>query len=302
MRTKLLRGDHGSILLLVYPATMDEHGRALTTLGRPTGPAGRGPDAGGEGHEPASGAWVVTTAEQRDRWGLPDLAACSRVPVVDEREALGLLRDGAVGSAAVDEPPAAAEAASSAAGGRSAAAALEAVRALVTPGARVDQVVGALDGAGLPHPVCKSRRRALRRTLAPQTRAVEEVLDRTGMVLSLPWRTREPARFDPVHLKQALERTHGGLEQVKKRLLEVLAACPQIRGPLTVEGPPRWRGGGDREARAGRAPRTAPGPSPNSLPGRRPGYGKVVARRGRRRGARPHPTCAFRWACRTPRR
>ena len=237
MRTKLLRGDHDSILLLVYPATMDEHGRALTTLGRPNGPAGRGPDAGGEGHEPAYGAWVVTTAEQRDRWGLPDLAACGWVPVVDEREALGLLRDGAVGSAAVDEPPAAAEAASSAAGGRSAAAALEAVRALVTPGARVDQMVGALDGAGLPHPVCKSLRRALRRTLAPQARAVEEVLERAGMVLSLPWRTREPARFDPVHLKQALDRTHGGLEQVKKRLLEVLAACPQIRGPLTVEGP-----------------------------------------------------------------
>ena len=243
MRTKLLRGDHDSILLLVYPATMDEHGRALTTLERPGGPAGRGPDAGGEGHEPAYGAWVVTTAEQRDRWGLPDLAACGRVPVVDEREALGLLRDGAVGPAAVDEPPsAAAEAASAAEGGRSAAAALEAVRALVTPGARVDQVVGALDGAGLPHPVCKSLRRALRRTLAPQAKAVEEVLDRAGMVLSLPWRTREPARFDPAHLKQALDRTHGGLEQVKKRLLEVLAACPQIRGPLTLEGPRRGAG------------------------------------------------------------
>ncbi len=242
MRTKLLRGDDDDILLLVYPATMDEHGRALTTLGRPGGPAGRGPDADGEGHEPAYGAWVVTTAEQRDRWGLPDLAACGRVPVVDEREALGLLRDGAVGPAAVDEPPAAAGAASAAAGGRSAAAALEAVRALVTPGARVDQVVGALDGAGLPHPVCKSLRRALRRTLAPQARAVEEVLDRAGMVLSLPWRTRESARFDPVHLKQALDRTHGGLEQVKKRLLELLAACPQIRGPLTVEGPLRGAG------------------------------------------------------------
>ena len=242
MRTKLLRGDDDGILLLVYPATMDEHGRALTTLERPGGPDGRGPDAGGEGHEPAYGAWVVTTAEQRDRWGLPDLAASGRVPVVDEPEALGLLRDGAVGPAAVDEPPAAAEAAPAAEGGRSAAAALEAVRALVTPGARVDQVVGALDGAGLPHPVSKSLRRALRRALAPQARAVEEVLDRAGMVLSLPWRTRDPARFDPAHLKQALDRTHGGLEQVKKRLLEVLAACPQIRGPLTVEGPRRGAG------------------------------------------------------------
>ena len=62
------------------------------------------------------------------------------------------------------------------------------------------------------------------------------------MVLALPWRTREPERFDPAHVAQALDRTHGGLERVKTRLLQVLAACPQTRGPLTVEGVRRNRG------------------------------------------------------------
>ncbi len=273
MRTKLLRGDDDGILLLVYPATMDEHGWALTTIERPNGPAGRGPDVGREGHEPAYGAWVVTTAEQRDRWGLPDLAACGRVPVVYEPEALGLLRDGAVGPAAVDEPPSSsAEAASAAAGGRSAAAALEAVRALVTSGARVDQVVGALDGAGLPHPVCKSLRRALRRALAPQAKAVEEVLDRAGMVLSLPWRTREPARFDPVHLKQALDRTHGGLEQVKKRLLDVLAACPR-----RFVARSRWKARAAARERRQRGPRWLCAPD---RPGTRPWFPCLAGARG----------------------
>ena len=72
--------------------------------------------------------------------------------------------------------------------------------------------------------------------------AVDEALDRAEMVLALPWRTREPERFDPAHVAQALDRTHGGLERVKTRLLQVLAACPQTRGPLTVEGVRRNRG------------------------------------------------------------
>ena len=235
MRTKLLRGDDDGILLLFYPATIDEYGRALAALERPGGAAGRrDPDAGLEPNRRGYGGYVVTTGAQRDRWGLPDLAASGRVRVADEGEALGLLREGSGGPAAVDEPPV--EAAPPPGGGRSAGAALEAVRALVTPGARVEQVVGAIDEAGLPHPVSKSLRRALRRALASQAKAVEEVLDRTGMVVSLPWRTRDPARFDPAHLQQALDRTHAGLKQVKTRLIEVLAACPQIRGPLTVEG------------------------------------------------------------------
>ena len=35
---------------------------------------------------------------------------------------------------------------------------------------------------------------------------------------------------------RALDRTHGGLREVKQRLVKVLAACPQTHGLLTVEG------------------------------------------------------------------
>ena len=45
---------------------------------------------------------------------------------------------------------------------------------------------------------------------------------------------------------QALDRTHGGLDRVKACLVDLLAACPQIPGPLTVEGP--RRGGGETHA------------------------------------------------------
>ena len=66
---------------------------------------------------------MVTAGDQRDRWGLPDLAASGRVRVADEGEALGPLRDGSGGPAAVDEPPVAGGPAPG--GGRTAAAALE---------------------------------------------------------------------------------------------------------------------------------------------------------------------------------
>ncbi len=88
------------------------------------------------------------------------MAASSRVRVADEGEALDLLREEAAGPAAVDEPPA--EAAPPPASVRTAATALETVRALVTPGAHLDKVVEAIDGAGLPYPVSKPLRRALR--------------------------------------------------------------------------------------------------------------------------------------------
>ena len=113
------------------------------------------------------------------------------------------------------------------------------MRELVAPGAHVDQVLEALDGAELPEPVCKTLRRALRQALSSEAQAVEEAVERVETVLSLPWRTRAPERFDATHLKRALDHTHGGLEGVKTRLIEVLAASPQTCGPLTVEGPRR---------------------------------------------------------------
>ncbi len=110
--------------------------------------------------------------------------------------------------------------------------ALQAVRALVTPGAHIDQVLGALEVAGLPHPVRKKLQRALQQTLESEAHAVEDVLERAEMVPSLPWPAREPERFDRARLQQALDRS---LEKVKARILDVLPACPQTRGPLTVE-------------------------------------------------------------------
>ena len=82
----------------------------------------------------------------------------------------------------------------------------------------------------------KTLRRDIRRALASQSQALDAALERAGRVLDLPWRTREPERFDRAHLQQALDRTHGGLAQVKTRLIKALAACPQTRGPLTEEG------------------------------------------------------------------
>ena len=242
MHLKLLQGEDDSSTVLVYPATMDEYGQALDTLGGPACAAGTGsPDAGRGGGHTVQG-YVVTTAAQRERWGLADLAASGRVRVVDEAQALGLLCDGAAGLGAVEAPLSGAAAeVPPPAGGRSVASALESVRALAAPGARLEQVLEALEAAELPRPASETLRRSVR-ALGSDAAAVDEALDRAEMVLALPWRMREPERFDPAYVAQALDRTHGGLERVKTRLLQVLAACPQTRGPLTVEGVRRNRG------------------------------------------------------------
>ena len=288
MRGRLLRVDDDSTVLLVYPATLEEYGRALETLGA----AGRGAGDGspevsrGEGG-PVQVGYVVTTAAQRDRWGLPDVAASGRACVVDERQALDMLREGAVRPTGADE--ALAESTGEAARAPRDAAArsgLDAVRGLAAPGARVDQVLKVLEGAELPEPVCGRLRRALRQALASEAAAVEETLERAETVLSLPWRTRAPEQFDAAHLKRALDRTHGGLEQVKTRLIEVLAACP--RAAHRGRPAPRRRSR-DAGGRAGRTPRSAAGRGPGSLPCRRPGYGKDIAGRCRRAGARAVP-------------
>ena len=120
---------------------------------------------------------------------------------------------------------------------------LAAVRALVAHGPRVDRVLAALDECGvLPRFVRKTLRHALLQSLGSGKAAVEKALDRAAMAAALPWRTREPVRFDPAHLKQVLDRTHGGLDRVKTRLVDVLAASPQTRGALTVEAPRRGKG------------------------------------------------------------
>ena len=51
----------------------------------------------------------------------------------------------------------------------------------------------------------------------------------------LPWRTSHPQWFDREHVIRALNRTHGGLETAKARIVDLLAASPQSCDLLTVE-------------------------------------------------------------------
>ena len=244
MRVKLVLLKDDSTVLLVYPSTLDQYGEALETLARPARAAGSsGPDPAPAGRRPAHGCYVVTTAEQRHRWGLPDLSADGRARVVTESRALDVLGDAAAWSAAVVQLSADAGAAPSPGDGKRDGSELAAVRALVAHGPRVDRVLAALDECGvLPRFVRKTLRHALLQSLGSGKAAVEKALDRTAMAAALPWRTLGPVPFDPVHLKQVLDRTHGGLDRVKTRLVDVLAASPQTRGALTVEAPRRGTG------------------------------------------------------------
>ena len=184
-------------------------------LGRAARPgAGHGPARGARG--PEHGRYVVTTEEQRHRWGLPDLSAGAGM--VGEAQAFEVLCDAAEWSAsAVELPDLSAGAVPSPGDGEPEE--LGAVRALVAPGPRVDRVLAALAGGVLPAIVHAILRRALRQALASGSEAVEKALDRSAMAVALPWRKRAPARFDPVHLRQALDRTHGGLERYARSLV-----------------------------------------------------------------------------------
>ena len=225
MRVKLLRGDEEATVLLVHPGTLEEYAGALDTLGRAERP-------------PANGCGVVTTAEQRARWELPDLAASGRAPLVDPAQAFALLAGPAEPETSCEPSAGPAEAAPPRSG-RDGGPALAAVRALAAPGAQVDQALATLDDAGLPAAVRRTLRRRVRAALASRSEAVSEVLDRAEKALALPWRTFEPQGFDPQRLQWALDHSHGALAQVKTRIRDVLAACPQTRAPLTVERPDR---------------------------------------------------------------
>ena len=227
MRVKLLRGDGEATVLLVHPATLDEYAGALDRLGRAERP-------------PADGCGVVTTAEQRARWELPDLAASGRAQLVDSAQAFALLA-GPTAEPETSYEPSAGPAAGAAPrrSDRDAVAALAAVRALDAPGTQVDQALATLDDAGLPAAARQTLRRQVREALDSRSEAVSEALDRSGKALTLPWRTSEPQGFDPRRLQRALDHSHGALAQVKTRIRDVLAACPQTRALLTVERPDR---------------------------------------------------------------
>ena len=242
MHVKILRRKDTGTVLLVYPSTLDEHRQALETLGRGARPAA-GHDGLAMGRTesgPPQGCYVVTTEEQRRRWGLPDLAACGLARVVNESRALELLYEPGAWSAAA-ELLADAEAVPALSDAEPDTSGLAAVRELVAPGPRVDRVLAALENGLLPPFVCETLRRALLESVESGNEAVEEALARAAMAVALPWRTLGPVRFNPAHLKQMVDRTHGGLDRVKTQLIEVLAANPQTGGVLTVEAPRRGK-------------------------------------------------------------
>ena len=251
MRVKLLRGDDEATVLLVHPATLEEYARALDTLGRAE-------------RRPANGCGVVTTAEQRARWELPDLAASGRARIVGSAQAFALLagpaepetaREPSAGPAAGAAPP-------PRGGGESGGPDLAAVRALAAPGTQVDQALATLDDAGLPAAVRQTLRRQVREALDSRSDAVREALGRAEKALALPWRTSEPQGFDPQRLQRALNHSHGALAQVKTRIRDVLTACPQTRALLTVERPGRGP-----TAAAGAPPALSVRPGPPEAPG-----------------------------------
>ena len=225
MRVKTL-GRGSRKVLLVYPTTLEEYRQALATLGR-------------------AGRYVVTTEEQRPLWGLPDVTADARL--VDEAEAFEVLCDAAEWSESAVEVPVEAGAAFSPKSGEPDGE-LAAVRALAAPGPRVDRALAALESGELPADVHAMLRHALEQAHASGVEAVEKALDRIATAVALPWRAHAPARFDPVRLRQGLDRTHAGLDRVKGLLVEALATS-LAGGLLTVEAPPR-RGGAANTTRA----------------------------------------------------
>ena len=223
MRVKLLRGKDAAGVLLVYPSTLSEYWEAIEAIDRRAA-------AGSAGSRSADAAYVVTTSALRHRWGLAGLAATGRVPMVDGAEAFGLPAGGAGPTANPDEPLAdAAETAGEPPDTETGGSPPETGRMLATARARLDHMLGVLAGAVPPRRVRETLRDELHQAVASGERAVDAAAERARTVLSLPWRSRTPERFDPAQVAQALDR-------IKAYLVDLPAACSPPR-PLTVEGP-----------------------------------------------------------------
>ena len=243
MRTKLLRGEDTTVLL-VYPSSAEEYRQAFRTLGgsaRGAEKSGSDPDSAES--RAARAAYVVTAATQRHRWELPDLAVSGRCAVVDEARALDLLRDAAGQPGAVDGlfPPGPGAAAARSEPGASASKSLwiDAVRsALARGGARVDRALGGgLDAAGLPADAREAVSKRLAGVLESGADRAEIEIGRAELLLDLPWSTTGPQRFDRDHVARALDASHAALEGVKRDVVRFLASCPESRDLLTFEGP-----------------------------------------------------------------
>ena len=235
MRTKLLRGRDDVTVQLVYPSTPDEYRQSLDALGGSLPAAGNG-DSPPAGCGPGHAAYVVTTAQQRHLWALP---VSGGVVPVDEPRALDLLHDAAAepGRAAGLFPGRFPEVVSGLDTGAPGGSWFDAVRGFLSPGARIDQAVGALDRAGLPSAVHEALSDRLTRVFGSGAKVAEAELDRVRVVLDLPWAKSEPQRFDRAHVAQVLGRTHAALDGVKAGILRFLESSPQARDLLTFEGP-----------------------------------------------------------------
>ena len=240
MRTKLLRCRADVTVQLVYPSTLDEYRQVLDALGGASPPVATGePDSVPAGSRPGNGAYVVTTAQQRHLWGLPDLTVSGRAVPVDEARALDLLHDAAVNPDRAAElfPGRSPEVVSALEARTPGGSWFDAVRGFLSPGARVDQAVRALDRAGMPSAVHEALSDGVAHALGPGAEAAQAELDRVRVLLDLPWTKSEPQRFDTEHVAQVLRCTHAALDGVQARILRFLGSCPEARDLLTFEGP-----------------------------------------------------------------
>ena len=171
MRTKLLRGREDVTVQLVYPSTLDEYRQVFDVLGGSAPVVGSGDlDSVPTGSKPGHAAYVVTTAQQRHLWALPDFVVSGGVVPVDEARALDLLYEAAANPDAAVElfPGRSPEVGSGQDAGAPSRSWFDAVRGLLSPGARVEQAVGALDGAGLPSAVQQALSDGLAKCSAPE--------------------------------------------------------------------------------------------------------------------------------------
>lgn len=234
MRIKLLRGRDGVTVQLVYPSALNEYRQAVDAFGGSPPAVGNG-DPAPAGCRPGHAVYVVTTAQQRHLWALP---VSGGVVPVDEPRALDLLHDAAAepGRAGLF-PRRFPEVVSGLDTGAPGGSWFDAVRGFLSPGACIDQAVGALERAGLPSAVHKALSDRLNEVFGSGASVAEAELDRVRAVLDLPWAKSELQRFDRAHVAQVLGRTHAGLDGVKAGILRFLGSCPQARDLLTFEGP-----------------------------------------------------------------
>ena len=230
MRTKLLRCRDDVTVQLVYLSMLEEYRQVLDTLGGAARAVANGElDSFRAGSRSGNTAYVVTTAQQRHLWGLPDLTVSGRAVPVDEARAFELLHDAAVHPARAADlfPGRSPEVVSALEAGTLGGSWFDAVRGFLSPGVRVDQAVSALDGVGLLSAVREALSDGLTEVFQPGAKLVEAELDRVRVLLDLPWARSEPQRLDAEHVAQVLRRTHAALDGVQARILQFLGSCPR---------------------------------------------------------------------------